>query len=320
MSELPFISFLGQEITVYSLLACALGAVCFGLYLGAWNRTGRPAGAAWFFGLLAALLALLLGRGVYCAVRHNAMFFDGMGDYRGLWPFFFLNEGSVSVVGVLAGFLLAGLLAGKLTGVGAAPLLDAAALPGLLLFALMRFIEPLSGQGYGPLVESRLLCWPPLSIDSGWGDWSLSVCFIEGLLALAALAAVWKLPHRKAGTRALLALALLCATQIIPEIPRQDNVLLMFIFAPVTQMGYAVLLFGCLLAALRSFPRKTRVLEAGLLLLGIALVGGGEFALDKSEWSHALLYAGMIAVMAAMLALVLRRILAADGAAQRCGA
>lgn len=191
-------------------------------------------------------------------------------------------------------------------------MLDAAAVPGLLLFAAIRLIEPLSGQGYGMVVEKSALKWAPLSIDSGWETWSLSICFVEAVLLLISAVLVKLIPVKRAGDRAMLALALIAGLQIVPETLRQDDVLWILIFAPLTQIGYAVLLFGVLAAALRGFPRKTAFLELGLLLAGIALLIGAEFALDKSDWPHSLIYTAMIAVSAAILWMTVRRILLRD--------
>ena len=307
--ELPIFSLPGMDITVYGAVSAALCAVFFALTVFSWKRKGgRSAAPAVWFGVLSIVLGLLLGRGIYCAVRYNAVFFDGMGDSLGILPFFTMEEGSVSVVGVLLGCLLAAALAARFTGARASEILDCAALPGVMLFALLRLVEPLSGQGFGPLVSDPFWCRVPLSIDSGWGEWSFSVCFLEFVLLLLAFLALLKIPCRKGGTRAMYALTLIPALQLIPEMLRQDNVLMIFIFAPVTQMGYAALLFGTLAAALRPFPRKIKIRELGLMLLGIALLVAGEFALDKSEWSHALLYAVMGVILAAMTGMTLRRI------------
>ena len=309
MSEIPVVTLFGREVSVYFLLAAAAYLAFAALMIAAWKKKkARSAAPAVLFAVLAAVLGLLLGRLIYCSVRFNRMFYDEMGDWRGLLPFWMPQEGSVNVIGVLLGCLLAALCAGKMTGTQAGKLLDSAAPPGLGLFAALRFIEPLSGQGYGPLVESPLLCWTPLSIDSGWDSWSLSVCFLEGLLLLAVAAAVWKLPCKKDGTRALYALALMAGTQIIPETFRQDNVLLIFIFASVTQIGYAVLLFSALAVSLRGMGRKTAAREIPLFLLGVALLVGAEFALDKTEWSPLLLYIGMFLILGGMTAMTVHRI------------
>lgn len=309
MSEIPAVTLFGAEVTVYFLLAAAACLVFAGLMILTWRKkSARPAAPAALFAVLAAVLGLFLGRLIYCSVRFNRMFYDEMGDWRGLLPFFLPGEGSVNVIGSVLGCLLAALCAGKIAKAKPAELLDCAAVPGLMLFAALRFIEPLSGQGYGPLVESPLLCWTPLSIDSGWDSWSLSVCFIEGLLLLAVALTVWKLPCKKSGARALYALALTAGSQIIPETFRQDNVLLIFIFASVTQIGYAVLLFSALAVSLRGMGRKAAMCEIPLYLAGVALLIGAEFALDKTEWSPLLLYLGMLLVLGGMTAMTLHRI------------
>ena len=313
MEEIALVSVCGVDLTLYSLLAlaaCVLAACALALL---WKQRGHKAGEAVLYAFLSALCGLILGRIVFCAVRFDAMFYDAMGDFMGLAPFFFLDTGSVNVVGVVLGCLLGAYLTGNLTAANPAELLDAAALPGLILFAALRFVEPLSGQGYGPLLEEPALRWAPLALDSGWGDWSLSVCFVEGVLALLAAGLTALLRHQRTGTRAMQAIALLAAGQIIPEILRQDNVLLIFIFAPVTQIGFAVLLFGAQLFALvrglrQGLPGRMAAREIALLLLGVVLLIGAEFALDKTEWSRGLLYGGMIVVLGLMAWLVLQRI------------
>ena len=47
---------------------------------------------------------------------------------------------------------------------------------------------------------------------------------------------------------------------------------------------------------------------SGFLLLGIGVIVGAEFALDKTEWSPLLLYLGMLLVLGGMTAMTLRRI------------
>ena len=312
MNEIPYVSFLGGDVTLFCLLAAALCLLAGAGMIYLWRKKGRGVRAAALFCAGSALRGLLLGRAVYCAVRFDSIFYDEMGDYAGLSRFFTMETGGLNVLGILAGCLLTAWIVSKVTGDRPGELLDAAALPGLLLFAAIRLIEPLSGQGYGMLIEQGALQWAPLSIDNGWGTWSLSVCFIEAVLLLVSALLVWRLPVKRPGARAMLALALIAGLQIVPETLRQDDVLWILIFAPLTQIGYAVLLFGTLFAALRGFPRKTALRELGLLLAGIALLTGDEFALDKSDWPHLLIYAGMIAVSAAMTGMTVRRILIRD--------
>jgi len=313
MSEIPFVSILGRQVSAYAVIAAALCVLAAAAFVCVWSmQKKKPLWHGILFAFLSGLLGLFLGRAIYCAVRANSVFFDEIGDYRGLTPFFTMEEGSLNAIGILTGCLLAAWVTGLIAKAKAAELLDCAAIPGVTLFALLRLIEPASGQGYGPLVnEYPLLCFSPLSIAGG-GDWevrwSISVCFIEALLLFAVAAALLKIPVRRNGARALYALTLIAGTQIIPEILRQDNVLWIFIFAPVTQMGYAALLVGCLVLALRGADRKTAVREIALMLAGVVLLVGAEFAYDKTDWPHEALFPVMILILSLMAAMTLRRI------------
>ena len=317
MVNLPW----GGEISfyVFCLAFGALIACVWTAYRGHKYRAGGVSAAA--FSLLSAPLGLFLGRAVYCGVRFDRMFYDPMGDYTGLAPFLDISQGGVNVIGVILGVLLSALLVGAISGRGGLALLDSGAVPGLALFTWARFVEPLSGMGYGDLITDERLCRFPFAIENGWGDYALSVCFIEA--ALAALIALVMLiaGHfcKKKGTLAGVTLALLCVSQIMPDSLRQDDVLFLFIFARVSQMGYGVLLMGVLIAGLirggkRGLSGKTIVLEIFLLLLGVGVIIGAEFALDKTNWPDKWVYCGMIAALLFMGVLVVRRLAKEDRA------
>ena len=317
MGKIQTISILGQTVTWYGLCACLLSAA--GVVAAAilfHKKRGWKTVQAVLLCLTAAFLGLLLGRGIYCAIRSD-MFEDAMGRPLGMGPFFDPNVGSVSVIGVIGGALLAAWLWAKAKKETAGAVLDGLALPGLFLFFALRLIEPLSGQGYGPLLETRALCWVPMGMQNGWGDWSLSVCFVEAALLLVIFVVLSRSGFQKPGTLALCALTLLATCQVVPESLRRDNVLRIFTFARVTQIGYAVIIFASALAAWvrggkRGLARKTIFAEAGLVLLGILLLIAGEFALDKTQWPDAAIYAVMLAILALMTYLILRRIIAED--------
>ena len=147
----------------------------------------------------------------------------------------------------------------------------------------------------------------------------LSVCFIEAVLvALIALALLIAGRFcRKRGTLGGIALALLCVSQIMPDSLRHDDALFLFTFARVSQMGYGVLLMGTLVAGLirggrRGLSGKIIALEIILLLLGVGILIGAEFALDKTNWPDEAIYAGMIVTLLAMGILVVRRLVKED--------
>ena len=318
MVSLPW----GGEISfhVFCLIFGALIACVWTAYRGHKYQAGGVSAAV--FSLLSAVLGLFLGRAVYCGVRFDKLFYDPMGDYLGLAPFLDLSQGGVNVIGVILGVLFSALLAGAVSGRGGLSLLDSGAVPGMVLFAWARFVEPLGGTGFGDLITKQELCRFPFAIENSWGDYALSVCFIEAVLAAVIALAMLIAGRfcRKKGTLAGVTLALLCVTQIMPASLRQDDVLFLFIFARVSQMGYGLILLGVLIAGLirggrRGLSGKTIAMEIFLLLLGVGGIIGTEFALDKTNWPNTAVYAGMIATLLFMGVLVIRRLVKEDRAA-----
>ncbi len=320
MNELHMVSLpWGGEISFYVFLLAlsALVAAVWTVYRAHRHEVG--AAGAVLFALLSGVFSLALGRAVYCAVRYERMFFDPRGEFVGLAPFLDLSEGGFSVIGVILGVLFAALIAGPVTRSSGLAMLDSAAVPGLALFTAERLIEPLNGMGFGDLVTDERLCRFPFAIENSFGDFSLSVCFIEAALAVLVLLFLFIFDRfcKKKGTLAGVGLALLCATQIMPESLRLDDVLYLFIFARVTQIGYAVLLFGTLAAALirggrRGLSGGKIALEIILMLAGIGVCVGAEFALDKTNLPDLAVYGVMIAVLLALCIMTLHRLIKED--------
>lgn len=293
----------------------ALLAACLLTYR--FHREGWQKRWAVLYALTAALLSLLLGRAIYCGIHSVSIFYDPMGRFMGLAPFFDPRVGTISVVGVVLGCLIAAPLTAACMKARPLAVLDVLALPLTLLLALARFFEPLTGQGYGPAVTASRLCWEPLSIQNGWGGWMISICFIEGVLLLGIAAWLLFFKPRQTGTMFLVALALVAASQLIPESLRRDNALKLFTFARINQICFVTLLFA---ACAGGWVRSARLgqgkgaiwAEAALTLLGIALLIAGEFALDKMQWPDAAIYLVMAAILLGMLGACLRRSLHND--------
>lgn len=266
-------------------------------------------------------LAFFCGRLIYSAIRYDWIYLDSMGNFMGILPFFNPAIGGVNAIGVITGCLLAGFVTAGFTKQSAGRILDSAVPFGVLLFALARLIEPITGQGFGDLLEKPLLPFYPFGIMNDWGEWMLPVCAMEGMLALLVFAALILLRRKtvKPGMLALYGMALLSASQIIPQSLRQDDVLTIFIFAKVNQIGYMVLLCGSMICAgalaLRHHTPKQAVLpEWTAMVIGVLLTIGCEYALDKTNLPDLLVYAIMITVIACMCALTVRRIHKEDAA------
>ena len=124
------------QITVWGILAAvlALGAAVYMVF--ALRRHGWTGLQGILCCLGACALALLLGRGVFFALRPEFLT-DPMGDYLGLAPLFNPAVGSISIAGVLPGLLLGSLAAAALFRKSAAEAWDLFAVPGLLLLLLL---------------------------------------------------------------------------------------------------------------------------------------------------------------------------------------
>lgn len=286
------------ELRIHWLLM----ALCFLLTMGLAVLLGRKRGLkpanVTVQGALAAALGLFLGRAVYCAVCWYDVFLDAMGEFQGVLPFFDVTIGSANVMGVVAGVLLAAPIAAKLTGEKTAVLLDAAVVPGLVMYALARAIEPLSGQGYGDLMGMEV-----------------SVCWIEAALTLILLALVPTLQKQSSnpGALAQYALTLWCLSQILPESLRCDEALYVLVFARVTHLGLAVTLGLTLIRLLivgakKGLDRKSILLDGIGLAAGIGLCIATIFALDKTNLPKLLVYAAMLVSLVELGFVICRRI------------
>ena len=313
MFDIPVLSFGEFSITLYAILAavlCLAAAIFLTVRL---RRRGWSTGQALLCCIIAGFLGLLLGRALYCAVRIDFFLDPETGESIHLPSVLDLALGGICVTGVIAGLFLGGWLVSKCLKKDPVPLFDTASVPGLVLFALLSFIEPLSGQGYGPVLSLPVFCWPPLGIQNGFGEWILSVSFLEGLLLLLAAGIVCRLRLRRPGNPILSALVLVSSFMIIPESLRQDDVLQVFVFARVTQLGYCVMLIISAILIWRNcarlgLSRRTIALDALLLLLHIAILVGGEFALDKFTWPDILIYLAMALVLIGTAWLLMYRI------------
>ncbi len=272
------------KITIYALLMALLAVLVLGAGAAFAPKKGiRPLHMC-LFGVLAALLGLVIGRGIYCAVCWFDVFLDEMGEFRGIAPFFDLTFGGVNVMGIVAGVLLAAPLAAALTKTSAADYLDAAVVPALAMYILARLIEPLSGQGYGDFMGHEVC-----------------VCWLEAGLTALLLGCIPFLRRkaRRSGTLAQYALVLWCLVQILPESLRCDEALYVLVFARVTHLGLAftigiVLIRLLVLGAKRGLSVKAIFVDAVAFAAGIGLCIAAIFALDKTNLPKLLVYAGML--------------------------
>ena len=284
-------------------LAALCAVLCAGLYAFTARRKDLCR-AALTHAALTAVLGLFLARAIYAAVCWYDIFLDAMGNFQGVGAFFDPTIGSMNVIGFLAGLLIAAPIAARLTRVNTASLLDASVLPALTMYILARLIEPLTGQGYGDLMEMEVC-----------------VCWLEAALTVLLLAVCILFLHKKCrrpGTYFQYALVLWCLTQILPESLRCDEALFVLVFARVTHLGLAVTLgltlIRLLIAGRKHLTAKAVVLDVIGLAAGLGLAIGSIFALDKTNWPKPLVYLLMIVAIVELGLVICRRIRLEDRA------
>ena len=284
-------------------LAALCAVLCAGLYAFTARRKDLCR-AALTHAALTAVLGLFLARAIYAAVCWYDIFLDAMGNFQGVGAFFDPTIGSMNVIGFLAGLLIAAPIAARLTRMNTAALLDASVVPALPMYILARLIEPLTGQGYGDLMEMEVC-----------------VCWLEAALTVLLLAVCILFLHKKCrrpGTYFQYALVLWCLTQILPESLRCDEALFVLVFARVTHLGLAVTLGVTLLRLLVAgriqLTAKAVVLDIIGLAAGLGLAIGRIFALDKTNWPKPLVYLLMIVAIVELGVVICRRIRLEDRA------
>ena len=162
--------------------------------------------------------------------------------------------------------------------------MDAVAPAMMLVIALCRFLEPLDGQGWGMLIEEGESFFPlAFKPYADYDEWYYAIFFYEGLYALAAfLHLQFGKKKRADGQKALLALVLYCAAQVLFETLRRD-IVVKWRFVRVSQLFSVIVLALLLLMATIKKQGKDRhfVRKWILFVLLTGLCVAIEFTVDK---------------------------------------
>lgn len=277
--------------------ALALGAACFALL-------ARRAGAGLGRRLRALALALGLGlagaRLFYFAARASYLL-PMYGWGRLLVP----PPADMAMGGAVLGLLLAGRLAGG-PGQGAHRWLDLLAPAALLTLTLARLGEYFVDFGQGGYVEDPAFQFFPLAVSNQWGEWYWAVFLLKALLA--GLILPLSLMPGRPGARWQRALMLALLGLMLTDSLRADT--LRWGFVRVHQLFSALSLAALLLGFLRGQGRAA-LPRALLFLLGVALIIGIEFALDKwlqmPDWALYILMCLTLCGMGLLIAEAARR-------------
>jgi len=238
--------------------------------------------------------ALIGARLLYCAMRPGYYLFDmGLLNVLCLW------EGGFLLYGAAAGAMLAAAWLAKRKKTSVAELLDQLAVPGLAVIVLCRLAELFVGEGLGPWLENPAFARFPMAVENAYGEWQLAVFLFEACFALLAIVPVLRVKAGE-GKRMAAALALYACGQVFFESLRMDSCLRIG-FVRVSQVMSALVIL-----AVTAWLRKKRCGRRAALhgcivpLACIAVVGGIEWALDKTQVGNVPLYILMAALCAVM--------------------
>jgi len=240
--------------------------------------------------------AVLGARLLYCIIRFSYYFVEmGPLSVLRIW------EGGFLLYGAAFGAMAAAAVLARRRRVSAALALDEIAAPGLLMVAVSRLAEPLTGEGVGTWIENEAFMRLPFAAMNAYEEWQLAVFLFEAAAALVLLIPVLKKPVGK-GERILTSLLLYGCCQVVLESLRMDSCLKIG-FVRVSQVISAVMILAVTLVRARSAGGNAVMIRRGAFVaLGTAVVGGLEWALDKTPVSNVLIYAVMIAVCAGFAA------------------
>jgi prolipoprotein diacylglyceryltransferase len=301
MTDAPLFTLAGLPVTAYALgLALSL-ALSSALAARGLRVKGYAPRVVETFLLIALPLGLLLSRLAYVLIRLNFFLDWGEGLALRFW------QGGYSMWGALAGFLLSADWAARMNHVAIAPLADALAPYGLLTLALGRGCEGLAGQGFGQLAPESLAFFP-LAVVNEYEEWRFAIFLLEGAAALAFMLMVVRFRGAPGG-RLRLAVILVCASQILFESLRADEVLSWGFVKASQLLGAAglflVMVYGLFIRRRNAWRAPSHLALAAFFLI-IFVIVGLEFAIDKTTININLIYLTMAACCLGLAALALR--------------
>ncbi len=246
-------AFLGLTGHAYGLCAAIAAFVLLAAMGLLGYRRKLPPGTVRVFGLLGIVLGVVCAREVYCA--GNVSTFVEM--YEDPWLMLRFWDGGLSMPGMLAGLVLAALIAARVMNARFAALLDVMCAPLGLCIAILRFGEQFTDLGVGKVVgegfATRTMPWLFLQTRMGVSvEYRMNVWAYEAAAGVAVFVAVlclYRWLHRRKyarpGDTALFFFMLYGAVQTLLESMRDDGHMLI-IFLRVGQLAAALMpLIAC---------------------------------------------------------------------------
>lgn len=270
------------------LMAFVVAFAVFGLRVGEGKQTA----------IKALPLSVILG--FICSKLFYVMLLMGRTLLNiGFSSFLRMRPEEFSFFGAGVGVLLGVIAAAWLTGENVPATLDRFAPAGAILAALARFAEisldTLGVGDYCGMGDEPLNFFPFAVVAGEWGEYYRAVFMLEAVLALG-IAILYLITNRNCELplmRTIHVLFFLCLTQIFCESRRALS--MKWGFVRVEQVLCAACVAAIILIlSQRSGKRVLPICGAFACIVGMV---GVEFALDKTEIPHLILYGVMIALL-----------------------
>ena len=272
-------------------IAVAMGA---GFYARMASGRGLRGTALWLPPVLAIILGVLFARVFYFLARLDYMLLQR--GWAGLWD---LRPQGLALGGAVIGVLLGGWLGARVVGVTAHRVLDWLSAPAAWALLVARLGEYFVDRGQGAYVRQAAQQFFPLAVKNQWDEWYYAIFMLEALFALVMVLVA--LYGRQAGgaRRWQRVLLLLLLTQVFSESLRAETIKWGFVRVHqlFSAMGIAALMLWWAWKAHRN-GRGWCLPELAVLLIGVGLLIGIEFALDRwQQTPRWVLYGAMALVL-----------------------
>lgn len=270
----------------YGLFVMLGAAVALALFAALCRKERMKAGTAALYGVLALPMGLICSRVLFCLLDFR---FNGMITLRAMLSFW---GGGYSMVGALAGAVLAALLTARIQKTGMLALLDLLT-PALLLFMVFARL----GEGYTELLgRSRTLTHEELAtsflaFNDGY-DGYLKTYLLEAITAaiLAGAMLAYLRAKPRAGHVLFTGMLLLGCTQVLWESLRFDSHM-RYSFISMQQILFACMFAAPLVIYGIRCGKKQLWLAIGACAAVAGIVVGLEFMIDRSGVDNLIIYA-----------------------------
>ena len=297
LESAPRTEVFGVRVYTYGIY-CALGALAAAAVLWILCRaTGKKQGTAALLTILCILFGTAGSRLFFCLLNHPG---SNMVPLSGWLR---ISDGGLSLFGMILGAFFGAWICSKITGEKPCALLDITVCALPLVIAAERIGENMfDGFNVGRSVMNTFPAGTFLAVeDEFYGTSALAVWLLSAILAVILfIFLVFRLLRKNRGDgEQWIVFMLLCgAGGVVLESLRYDYHL-EYSFVYFQQIIAALMLAWGVIAAGRRGKRKAMFTAAVIsLIIAVAVCGGVEFALDRMNIPHILLYLIMIAALA----------------------